>query len=313
MAFLRRWKLFAVQVGANVVGQLTASDVDPAVVEQLDKGAGEITPTHSAVVGASPVVTFSSTDIKGMLDLAGVAGLLIKIPATSTVLKLWFKERELGGTFLSGPGKAAVVTINNGMIYPVTVSAPHQTPPASIAYMIDATYDGMNRPLALTIDVDPDGVTLPAPQYWTLGPGFINGVLFESQSALELGFGISTAKDGLSSDVYPGFVGLDDRRPSMTWPTLDMAQIAQATGLGDVGIKRTGITRAFLRKMDDGGVPKIDTVAEHIRFEFAAGRIGLGRIAHGEPHASTGVQITPTGPDATIMVVNTAIAINVTP
>lgn len=300
-----------------VIGGMQDVTVDANVTHILESGTGSVDNTHISVMDVKPTISFSSTDVKKLLDLCGIDALAIGSVADDSTMTFWLRRRAPGGIY-DGGNTHIKMTINEGILVPNGIDVALDGV-ASAKYEVTAIYDGTNVPVVIEKD-QAFTPTIPIDDVrWTVGPWFFNGVAFAAGSIqstrIDFGLTIETIKgDG---EIYPIEAHIISRAPTMECDTLDISIFDDdaAPALGIIGAKITGITRAFLRKKDFGGLNVAPATAEHISFEIGEGRVMVNSVnATHQDNATASVTVTPvdTTPESgtAIMVVNTADAIS---
>jgi len=220
-------------------------------------GGGQIDPSGVATLFADKRLTFSTTDIKALLDVAGINGKKLVTP--DDFLSIFWQQYDQGGTIKSGSNHLKVL-INEGLLLPRNISV-SQGAEASIDAEAIPTFDGTNDPLVVS-----DGQALVArvnaSQLWTLGKATINSVDIEIQS-LTIDFGIQEVARGGDGDVFNTFVAIDKREPTITFDSFDTSKL---TSFVHQGSDPGGTFVCYLRKLAAGGTRVADGTAEHIKF-----------------------------------------------
>ncbi len=301
--------LYAVSIGSTVIRQITNQAFDPAVQEMLVSGSGQIDAEHASVSSQVAMMRFTTTELDVAIGAAGVIGLKIDEANDSNQMVFQFRRRAQGSTYASGSVNVKM-TVKLGLLMPVTVNAAQGDTPASIEYLLVCIYDGTNDPIIIEDDAALVDKTPAISKVWTVGPWYVNGNLVDIIQDFTMNFGINHQAPLGSGNVWPTLAYIQSRNPSMTCTGLDLAPAIEDIGL--LGVARSGITRAFLRKKAQGAANVAANVAEHIRFEVAEGRITTqnASVDH-QDDANLGLLVTPTfdGTNAPI-VVNTASVIS---
>lgn len=293
---MEAFTLYAVQIGSTTIDQITSQNIDPGLQEMLVSGDSTINNEHVSVSSQVPIVTFSTTDIDAILAAgsATVNGYPIDEANDSNAVKLWFRKRGMGATYVAGSVHLRA-TVNLGVLVPVSLRASHGDTPAEIECALTVVSDsGANQPVYFELVADPS-LSPAIASVFTVGPWWVNGTQYDDIQDFNLEFGINVATPSGSGVIYPTGAYIASRAPTMTCTMLQLGRLDEATGLGALGVVRSGVTRAFLRKKVLGAALVPDATAEHIKFDVAEGRISPQNInaAH-QSDAMVGLVVTPT-------------------
>ncbi len=283
--------------------QVTDFAVSPAIAEVLESGDGAIDPTYVAVGTQTPSVTWSSTGIATVLAKCGIAGVPVDASATKTGVLFSFQKMTEGGTRTTGANHITL-TMAEGMVVPRTLSA-DQGGNATISLEAVCSYDGTNDPLELATSQTLTGSPAVAELY-TLGPVKINGTDIADAQGVTVDFGIRLLTESGDGQVWPTWIGIATRQPSITVRTRNV-ELLNTYGLP--GVVLSGSTKVYFRKRSEGGTLVADTTAQHTSITINEGRVEVSRVAGSIPLMAD-VKITPTwnGTNA-IFVISTATTI----
>lgn len=306
--------LYAVANGTTgTIKQIIDQRVDPRIQRLVESGDSDVEPTFVATVRQEPRVRFTTTDIKGALDLCGISGLAIPSGGGGDqLLDLWFAKRTVGDAFASGSVHTRV-RVNAGLLVPrpMNVSIGQR---ASIEYeLIAISADGDAAPFVIEKNQALPSLTTGVTGAWTVGPWYLNGVLIDDEGTptnspvTGFGFDPGITVNTPGGKVYPTIAYIASRNPTLSMTTLDVDQVASAT-IPIVGEARSSATRGFLRALVAGGAIAADNVASHIMFDVTGGQIAvdsLSAVHQGE--AGAGVVVTPIKVSGSaIVIINTA-------
>lgn len=319
--------LTAIEIGSTVISRITSQNIAPAIQKTLAKAAGLPDNTFVAVSAMAPIITFATTEVKQMLDLAGMDGLLIDESVSFNGITLWLRQRLKGGVFASDTGTSIKVFINDAMLVPASCpSAIGQD--ATIEMQVMPIFDGTNPPMLVTdaTDFTPTFATSD-PDHWTIGKSWVDGKLVDFVETININFGLGIDRRTPPGTVYPTWIGIVSRDPSIIIQTNDLKHIGTvAAGVvgggvdlspdnGLEGIALSGTTRVFLQKRIPGGLLVADATASHISFQVNDGHVEYQDITgQGGDHAGVGMVVTPIAPDPAtdnLIVINTADAQNI--
>ncbi|UCG33297.1 MAG: hypothetical protein JSU68_01450 [Phycisphaerales bacterium] len=318
---LAAYSLYAVGIGTEgTIRQISAQGMDPAIQKALLSGDGSVEPTWASVIQQEPRATFTTTQIKTVLDLVWPYGYVI--PTNSQPLDLWFRKRAAGSTFASGSDHVKC-TINKGLLVPQVIRAT-QGQPATIDCEVVILWDGTNDPIVIEADQALDDLSPVVSEVYTLGPWWIDNVKYEDSIqdfTFDPGLRIETVKGG--GKVWPLQASIHDHNAAMRCTLLDLSILDKTADLGVFGKAiSTGVTRAFLRKLVEGAtyVPDTGTGNEvHILFDIDEAQVEWENFnaAHGEnaalPILCTPLKETVGSPAPALVELDTTAFINNTP
>jgi len=316
--------LSAVEFGKLVGGSWTAIDqitdwrISPNLAPLIVSGGSKIDPKFIANIDQAPAISFSTTAMKVAMDKVGLDGLELDSGDTpeQDAAILWFRRRAHGGKWASG-NTAIKVTINMGLVYMQPTEA-RLGQPATIGYAIQSVYDGSNDPIVVEKETAYSLNGTPATEaYWTVGKGYVNGQVLERIQSFRFDPQIELRLAREAGAIWPIEAALKSRKPFWEWETENLQVFDSADGgadlaLGVGGIKintGSGVTRAFLQKVDEGGKLVGETVAGggeavHIEFEVFEGTVGPGDVAGSHQQDGTmPVRVTPSDDDSNAVVV----------
>lgn len=270
------------------------------------QGGGGLDPSNIITIKNDQTFEFSTTDLKLILDVAG----LLPVPITgsgSDTFKFYMRELADGGT-LTGSTTDLVGTINKGTIYLKSITVNLQGP-AVATYVVVPQFDGTNTPcvftqaaaVALTRDV----------LAWGAGTVKINSVDIPFQSiTYDTGFSMERMGTG-SGLIYNTECFTYSRNPKVTIGLKNILHILPAGLSPNIGANAPGTCVFFLRKYTMGGGFVANATAEHISFSFANAHLtckGVG--GSGQSIADFELEVTPVYDASTAMtIMSTATAI----
>lgn len=271
---------------------------DVEVVREIT--AGRVFPQSGRINMRSVGMTFTTKDIKSMLDTFGVSGGCINTSASQDGIYL-----NVANYDCSAPKAGAVHTrylLKKGLIVPQSLSVDHQGD-AMITYQIVAVYDGTNEPLIQLVNQN-----LPTlgsdTNRWTMSHAKVNNVTMGQKTSFNVDFGVETSTRGSDSDNYDSYASVDAVRPTVTIRTLDPTAFTALGGkavIGKFGSSTLGSTNTWLL------LRRRDTLATS-KSHIVIGMEGLGHITtpfDGQQNApgEFGVQISPiaTGTNSPLM------------
>ena len=313
---MNQYALYAVNIdngggGSDLfIDQISNYTLDPAFNRVLIAADGAVDPTYVAVMGQNPKARFTTSALATVLATCGISGLAVAYDVDEPGAEMFFQALAEGGT-RGGAGTNIKLTVAQGMLLPRTLSAPHNGV-ASLELELIATYDADAEtppdPIVIETSQNLSG-TAGVSEVYTAGPVYVNGSQVEGVQNITLDFGITEVVVGSDGLVWPTYVAIQSRRPSIRVRTghIDIVNTLGLTGAAQSGTNSV----VYLRKVDEGGTRVADATEEHISFTIDEGHIGFDAVsgAHGEV-LGTDVVITPTYDGvAAIMVISTTAAL----
>ncbi len=242
------------------IGQMESSAVAPNVADLLLAGAGQADASFGAIGEVKPVCSFTTSQLKTVLDVCGIDGLQIDAAATYTDVEIYLQQLEEGGVRKSGSAHL-MMAVNKGILIPRTINATQGPGAATIACDLLCTYDGTNDPIAVSSSVALPSVAA-ATEAFTLGPVDLNGTDVDGVQSVTVDFGITEINLSGDGDVYATFAAITDRRPRINLTT-NKATFLTTTGISGTAVDVNNCT-VFLRKVTEGGKRVADATEEHI-------------------------------------------------
>jgi len=315
--------------GAKFV-QVQSQRMNSAIQHLLEAGDGSVDAKHISVSEQKPTITFTSTDIKGVLDMFNTVPLSVwdgkaiqASPTTDGPLTLYFRKRGVGAAFL-GTLSHVAVAVTAGLMRVTGIRATHPQA-ATIDVEVTVVWDGSaNDPVTIQRLQNLPALDPTANVIWTLGPWKMQGVFIPDFTDMTIDIGSQVETVAADGNIWPTHAHISQRRPTISGTTLRADIIDKAdgfdqigaggqgpAGFGILGVERTAATEIYLRKKLAGGGVVPDATAEHIKFAVNKGRmIWTDASAQTGQNAALSVQIMPIfdGTNA-IIVVSTAVAI----
>jgi hypothetical protein len=274
----------------------------PGVANTIIAADGMVDPTFIAVGSQAPSASFSTLALATVLASCGLDGLAIE----SSGADLYLQQYAEGATRTAG-GTHMRLRVAEGLLVPRAISV-SQGGNATLPLELIPTWDGTNNPVVITTNSALTG-TPAVDEVFTLGPISINGAQVEGVLGMTIDPGIQLMAVGADGSIWPKFVAIASRAPSIR------VQVADASVLSTFGLYGTAQSASdskfYLRKRLEGGTVIDDATEENISFTIDEGMIQSGQItaSHGG-HAQAELVITPTydGSNA-IIAIDTACAI----
>jgi len=273
--------LYAIDMVGTMVGQIRNQRLNPAINLVQEGPGGSVDQHYAAIAGGQPAVGFTSSACAKMIDECGFDGTAITGAAP---FNSWWQKGEDGGLrAASGHIKMSIV---QGLIYPLSLRAPH-VPPATIDYNVIAAYDEAVLPIQITSAAL--GVAPVADELFCAGPVITAGVEFEGVQDITVNFGITPEVQSHKGIPWPIYTGIRQRLPQVVVSFLD------ASFLDNIDLDGwMGQSTIYLRKLQEGGTRVPDATTEHIKVDMAKSMVILGDTTAATPNtASNTITITP--------------------
>ena len=297
----------ATLAGSNVLlDQISNFRCSPEIARVVLAADGSVDPTYVAVMSQVPKVRFTSTALATILGACGISGAIIDSDATYPGLECWFQKMAEGGVRASGASHLKL-TVNEGILVPITIRA-GMDEPASIDLEATCSYDGSNDPIVIADSQSLSGSPAVG-ELFTVGPVKINGTTLEGIQDATIDLGIQVLAQRGDGQVWPTYVAIMSRRPSIRVRTTDVVSL-DTFGLSGAAQGATDSV-VYFRKVSEGGTRVADGTAEHISLTIDEGHISVEDVTAGQdgPGMSE-VLVTPTYDEtAAILVISTATAI----
>ena len=249
------------------------SDLTPAAnVEYLTEYAGAaVTPSFRGGQSAIPDVTFTTSEIKAILDLCTDGdGVSIADFNASQADLLYRRGDNYGSRDAIGDGTALVVRARKPAMVWTRIEA-RQGQDGTIQVRLIPTWDGTNDPL-VGVGSQSIGANLNVGVKFTLGPVSINGSGVDGVSGWTLEQGLDLNIKAADGEIFPRFVGLRRSDPVLTvdTPDLDLWETYKV-----MGTQMTALI-AYLRKRAADTVANVaNATAEHIKFTATDNPCGM--------------------------------------
>ena len=309
---MNAYTLYAVNIdnaGAGTdlfIDQVSDFSFDPAINALLLGSDGAVDPTYVAVMSQSPSMALSTSALATVLAACGISGLSVVADADEFGADFYLQKLLEGGTRAVGNSHLRMRS-SKGMLIPLSLTA-SQGALATLSMSYVPIFDGTLDPVVIS-NIAPLVGAPAVGEAFTLGPVYVNGAQVEGVQSVTINFGISLEVIGSDGGVWPTFVSIGSRRPTISVETTD-ASILNTFGLTGAAQAATD-SAVYFTKMAEGSTRVADLTAEHISFTVDAGHIGVGAISATHPgRASAGLTITPTydGTNA-IIAISTATAL----
>jgi hypothetical protein len=311
--FVKFHALTAQAGGAQyLAGIQGGAGVSSGLANLLVGGDGSPQASIGLLVGGGHTARFSTANVKALLDLVGVTGMLIDADAGHPGVVVYFRPYAQGGSSLSIG--AVSFTFANGLLVPLTLEL-NETFSVISAALTATSSDGDVAP-----GIGATGVALPSGVYPTVGPLYalgkwvLNATTIDGLSRVSVDFGLRVETAKSDAHIYPTkvYIPKDGIRPRVTLTGSHVAQ-AVAAAIGDSG-SYYGAAQVvgYARKRAEGGTFVANGTAQHIKFTLGKCRVHYASI-DGDPKNLSVVMepwYTPGGSPVAPLAVNTASVIN---
>lgn len=257
--------------GATWIGQLT--DTTPAAnIEFLtDYASGSaIVPSFRGAHGARPDISFTSPQIKTILDATGLTGVAY---AANNVDLFYRKGTVLGTRDAIGGGTHLLVRARRSFFYWTQIEA-SQDAAASISCRIVPTFDGTNAPI-VGLGSQNIAANLLAAQEYTLGPVKPNGTPIDGVQSWTLSLNPDVNAKASDGESFWSFFGVRRHDPVLSVYTPDLDRWVS---IGTGGLQITTLTAYLRKKKIDSTSNEADGSAVHIKFTGADNPCGLATL-----------------------------------
>ena len=254
--------------GATWIGELT--DTTPAANVELltEYASGAVAPSFRGGHGARPDVSFTSPQLKTILDACGMTG----AGYLATNVDLYYrKASNLATREAIASLSPLLIRARRSCVY-WTSSNAQQGQVATIACRIVPTFDGTNAPLiGLGSQAIPSG--LVAEQFYTLGPVKPNGgAAVDGLQGWTLEMNPEINEKASSGEDFLSFVGV--RRHDPVW-TLTGPDLDYWASIGVDGLQLTALAAYLRKKAEDSTRCEANGNAVHIKFSNVDTPCGL--------------------------------------
>ena len=211
-----RYVISAYKHDSTLIKAIQNLSLNPGMQLLISSGSGAVDPTFVSGGQIQPEVTFDTLAIKTALaNIGGISG-------DALTSDYFFFQQMVNYALRGGALKHTKITMATGIIIPVSIQA-SQGGEASISYrIIPTSADGSASPLSVTADQSLDGDQDLVDEVYTLGSIEINGTELEGIETVTIDFGIELHVGIGSGHIYPTFVGVMRRAPSITARTFDL-------------------------------------------------------------------------------------------
>ncbi len=260
-----------------LIDQISAFSIDTGIEDMLVSADGGVDNTFLAVGNQEPKISFTTSALVTALDAAGIGGLKISSDVDDDGLECWFHKVIKGGT-RGGAGTHVKMTVNEGMLVPRSLQA-SQKEMASLEYEVVISYDGTNDPIVIEGSQNLEG-SPSVGELFTVGPVNINGAQLNGIQDINIDFGLTEFIVGADGTVWPTFIAINSREPTITIQTTEVEALST---FGLTGVEQ-GVTDSvvYFKKVAEGATRVADATQEHISCTIDDGMIRVVSIAGGQ-------------------------------
>ena len=258
--------LYAVKVGATLLGGVTGQSVGLKTELRKDSANGLPYTTHLAIASQEASGSFDTRSIAAALALCGALGVDISTLAGGLI---FYDQKMLQGGTRALTLAHRSKTINAGILYPTKLTVTHGNSDAVLSYAALPIWNGTNNPIVLTEDI-----TLPAgptdAERFTLGPVTVGGVVYDQLHSLEIDFGAQVRGESADGEYWSRYARIDAFSPRIVLRGKKVKWFKDTGGVPMLGAVHTHAnTSIFLRKRAAGGTFVADGTAQHVKFTAA--------------------------------------------
>lgn len=281
---MARFGIYAVNVGATVLGGITQQNVSNEEGVGNEARSGEVFPRFVTLRSQDHKATFTTEDVATLLAAAPSA--YLDIAALSGGVKL-FGQKWLGGATRDPASVHVRDAIVQGILAlrQLTVG---QDGDASLSAEAVAQWNGTDDPVARTINAAAPAMTDSG--RWGLGKITVGNILLTYFTNLTVDFGIVIEPTRKEHEVWPRIVTIREIKPTITIRGINLAQHDPAVIplLGLSGLHANTIL--YLRKRMQHRSFEIDATAAHVKLT-AWGRVAVQQMQDGSPDKPSEIEI----------------------
>ena len=276
------YTLGAYKFSSTLFKGIQDSSINANMQQIIMAASGAVSPSFVGVGRLQPQVSFTSTAVKTILAALGIDG------AAMASDKMFLQQMLADGT-RAGASLHFCATMANGLIIPVSLSAPALPAPATISCMATPrSADGSASPIALSAITSLEATQDFDTECYVLGAVTLNGTELEGVDTWTLNFGLTPEIVWGSGHVYPTFTGVMSITPSFTVSTFDIAKFVAWTEIGTP--QGATDSTVVLQDQAESGVRG----SSPITFSIDAGMAHFNTVSAGQGGRAVGqVTITP--------------------
>lgn len=280
--------LYAVKLGSTLFHQLQDATLSANVQDLIETPVGSTMPLFNSALQVRPEVSFSSSQIKSLLTLLGVAG------GDAGIAKLMGRKvvNKTGPAAVGGSVHATwTASASLGMINTITAGNRQR---ASANTRIMFLKSGATAALVYAGTATVDAYTT-AVENFVLGPILVNGAILEGTNDLSISFNPQVAEADDDYETEPVFAAVEKTQPVVTFSTTDVGIWSlHNTEFLTAG----GPLKINLIAQKQNSLREADAALKHILFTGGSGRIVCESI--GGSKQLTRVRCILNSPDGTV-------------
>jgi len=256
--------LHGVQLPSSVyLGQVTDGGVVSEADVQASYSAGHVTPLFRCLMGSSPSIDFTTSQLATLLAAVGQYGADL---SAGNVDLLYRKVTNFGTRSALNATDGYRFRASEAMAVIRSLSAQHRGL-ASAQVGIIPVYDGSNAPIVPAGSVAMSG-TPSASELYTLGPVVINGTQIDGCQGWNLDFGINVVQEGDDGNIYNTHAHVEQVDPSISFESLEVDDL---WSYGFTGTNLTSFAVYLRKKSRTGNVA--DGTSQHIKISGTLGQV----------------------------------------
>jgi len=288
--------------GGDTITQITDYDTGFNLEDLIEMSAGQTAPQFSGASVGNPALTFSTKQIKTVLDNCATEGVVGDLSGGNVDFE--YKRGLSHGLRVSDAGTSHLRARmeDNALIYWTSIAA-SQGQPAEISARILPVWDGVNDPLVFAGSVALTAASQAAENF-TLGPIAINGTVLPGVQSMNWDNRITTEEVSDNGEPYITYGGVKDYSPQISIATRSGISIAS---FGPI-TAATAVT-VYLRRKAANGINVADGTASHIKFTATAGSVRSRRLSGGDASFALDINLIKPSAAGNPFTVSTASAI----
>lgn len=284
MTMAAKYYLHGIQLPDGTwITQLTDTTPTPNINYLTEYSAGEVVPSFRGAQGAKPEITFTTPQIKTILDACGMIG----ASQAAGNVDLYYREAvNLGTRTAIAVAQHMRLRCVKAFLHWTRISA-QQDQPATIACRLVPTFDGTTVPLVAISNAAIAAQGLASEQY-TLGPVQLNAAAIGGVTGWDLELNPTLSEEASDGEDFLSWVGVERHDPVLSVTPRRLADWATA------GLSGLALTAAvfYLRKRQPDLVRVYtDATAGHIKFSAVDNPCGMAtieQITGGAPQPAQG-------------------------
>lgn len=261
MAVPKVFKLSAIVINSTQINVLDNANLDPEFEMAMERAAGEVSPSHVAIMSMAPSISFRTKEVAKVLGVVSpLTGLCFP---TGTVVCYFAQKGKCAPTL--GNGNHVSATFTSGLVVVESISA-DQAGDAVLEGKIYAIWDETDPIVQFSNSANlPSNITVS--EKFTLGPVNINGTAIDDVQSVRWEFSPQVERTSATGQAYPTMVNLETISPVVRVGILDASRLnTYVLGLA----QSASATNSYLRKLANMGSRVADGTAQHVKLSFAS-------------------------------------------